>query len=135
MANGKLRTVGPLGLLLFVCLVARLTSVAQWPRCGGDASCDDAMNIFSMLGAAFPNVLVYPIEVLTGNAVVIGAILLALNGGFLALVWRFLPRSPSWAASLGLLGIWIAGSLVSFWFAPHLVLLSAEVVMRFDARN
>lgn len=135
MANAKLRAVGPLGLLLFVCLVARLTSVARWPRCGGDAACDDAMNIFSMLGAAFPNVLVYPIEVLTNNPVVIGVILLALNGALLALVWRMLPPSPSWAVSLGLLGSWIVSSLVSFWFAPHLVLLSVEVVMWFDARN
>lgn len=135
MVSSKVRVVEILGLLLLVCFVARLTSIARWPKCEWESSCAAAMNVFSMLGAAFPNVLVYPLEVLTNNVVVLGTSLLALNGGFLALVWRVLAPTPTRGASLGLLGGWVVASLISFWFAPHLVWSSVKAVLWFNARS
>lgn len=101
-------------------LVVRTAAVLGCRPCGIDAACLERENVVGMLGAAFPNALGYPVEVVGGAWVL--PFLLALDAVFAALLWRLLPPRTGWGTIAALWTGWAVLSVLSvLWVAPALV--------------
>lgn len=119
----------PLGRVAAFCLICapvmlslleRIPNILGWRPCGIDAACLERANIVSMLGAAFPHALGYPIEVVGGAWAV--PFLLVLDAALGILLWRVLPPRTGWGTVLATWAGWVVLSVLSvLWAAPALV--------------
>lgn len=106
-------------------LLARVLDILGWDPCRYDVACGRRMDMVSMLGAAFPHVLGYPVEVWAG-AWAIG-FLLILDTGLAILLWRSLPERVGWPTVAALLAAWTGLSVLSVqWVAVRLVIWAVK---------
>jgi hypothetical protein len=116
-----------ISLPVVVSLLVRAMSVLEWPRCPGDGTCAEVADSVSMLGAAFPHVLGYPVEVMAGSWVL--PFLVALDVAMGLLLWRWLPLQVGWATVISAWGIWVALAVLSvLWGAPLAVIWTAQAL-------
>lgn len=124
---GRARAFWLICLPIIVSLLVRAMSVLDWPRCNGHAICADTADAVSMLGAAFPHVLGYPIEVVAGLWVL--PFLVALDGVLAFLLWRRLPPRVGWTTVISAWAIWAGLAVLSvLWGAPLAVIWTAKAL-------